>query len=211
MPIARRRYVVTFVAAAGLAVTWGLMLAFSWSAELGTVTLAPWVALLGFDLGFVGGAVAALGATGLWIAALEADNTPLDSAQLAVRYGALIVLGCGTALAGRRLRASEESQRGVASLQMALIDAALDGICLTDVNGEILISNRPLRRIEHRARDARGRHRARAAARDRGQDRGAGALPGTHARARRASRAAPPSTSSRSPAAAGSFAATRRR
>ena len=33
------------------------------------------------------------------------------------------------------------------SLQSALIDSTLDGICLTDEDGEVLISNRPLRRI----------------------------------------------------------------
>jgi len=37
--------------------------------------------------------------------------------------------------------------RGVASLQSALIDATLDGICLSDADGNILISNRPLRKL----------------------------------------------------------------
>ena len=35
----------------------------------------------------------------------------------------------------------------VASLQSALIDSTLDGICLTDSDGAIVISNRPLRRL----------------------------------------------------------------
>src|SRR6202008_4498902 len=48
---------------------------------------------------------------------------------------------------GRRLRESERLQRNVGALQAALIDATLDGICLTDAEGNILISNRPLRQL----------------------------------------------------------------
>jgi signal transduction histidine kinase len=59
----------------------------------------------------------------------------------------MFALALGSALGGRRLRASEQAHRTVAALQSALIDSTLDGICLTDEEGEILISNRPLRRI----------------------------------------------------------------
>jgi signal transduction histidine kinase len=146
--IARRRYFVTSVALAGIAATWGLMMAFSWATKLGVVTLAPWVALLGFDLGVVGGAVGAVGSMALWLVAIDAENaSALDRTQVAVRTGSLIVLGVGSALAGRRLRASERVLRSVASLQGALIDSTLDGICLTDREGDILISNRPMRRL----------------------------------------------------------------
>ncbi|HET6944580.1 MAG TPA: histidine kinase dimerization/phospho-acceptor domain-containing protein, partial [Gaiellaceae bacterium] len=148
MSIARRRYFVTSVALAGIAATWGLMMAFSWATKLGVVTLAPWVALLGFDLGVVGGAVGAVGSMALWLVAIDAENaSALDRMQVAVRTGSLIVLGVGSALAGRRLRASERVLRSVASLQGALIDSTLDGICLTDREGDILISNRPMRRL----------------------------------------------------------------
>src|SRR5215510_9489610 len=136
--MAGRRYVVTFVASAGLAATWGLMLAFSWSATLGAITLTPWVALIGFDTGLAGGAVSALVATGLWLVAANADGNTLTAAQIAIRACSFVVIGLLTGLAGRRLRASEERRRTVASLQSALIDAALDGICLTDADGEIL-------------------------------------------------------------------------
>ena len=144
---ARRRYFVTFVAVAGLAATWGLMMAFEWSSKLGIVTFAPWVALIGFDVGVLGGVLAGGGAVGLWIIANHASHVTVDSAQIAIRAGTMFALAFGSALAGRRLRASEEVQRTVASLQSALIDATLDGICLTDEEGEVLISNRPLRRI----------------------------------------------------------------
>jgi signal transduction histidine kinase len=59
----------------------------------------------------------------------------------------MIALGVGAGLAGERLRVSERAQRGVAALQSALIDATLDGICLTDEHGDILISNKPLRQF----------------------------------------------------------------
>ena len=123
------------------------MIAFSWSSQLGVISLAPWVALIGFDLGAVGGLAAAGVAVGLWIAANDADNASVTGVQIAVRAAALAVLALGTALAGRRLRASEAALRTVASLQSALIDSTLDGICLTREDGEILISNKPLRRL----------------------------------------------------------------
>jgi hypothetical protein len=145
--VARRRYFITFVAVAGLAATWGLMMAFGWSSKLGIVTFAPWVALIGFDIGLLGGALAAVTAVGLWIVANHAGNVSIDNAQIAIRTGTMLALGLGSAFAGRRLRESEEAQRTVVSLQSALIDSTLDGICLTDEEGEVLISNRPLRRI----------------------------------------------------------------
>ena len=144
---ARRRYFVTSLAVAGVAGTWGLMMAFSWSAKLGVVSLAPWVALIGFDLGVAGGIAGAALATALWLIASNADGGNLDNGQIGVRAGSLLVLAVGSALAGRRLRASEEAHRGIALLQSALIDSTLDGICLTDADGNILISNRPLRRL----------------------------------------------------------------
>ena len=122
-------------------------MAFSWSSKLGVVALAPWVALIGFDLGIVGGLAAAVISVGLWIIANHVSNVSVDGAQIAVRVGSMVILGVGSALAGRRLRTSEEAQRTVVSLQSALIDATLDGICLTDEDGAVLISNRPLRRL----------------------------------------------------------------
>jgi signal transduction histidine kinase len=145
--LARRRYLVTFIAVGGLVATWGVMVAFSWSAKLGIVTLAPWVALIGFDLGVVGGLLAAAGAMTLWIVAANADDVSLDNTQIGVRTASLAAIAVGSALAGRRLRESERRQRTVSGLQSALIDATLDGICLTDAEGNILISNRPMRRL----------------------------------------------------------------
>ena len=147
MSLARRRYFVTFVALCGLGVTWGVMVAFGWASKLGTVALAPWTALLAFDLGALGGLCAAAAVATLWLVTANAQNVLLDNVQIGVRLGSMIALGIGAGLAGARLRASERAQRGVAALQSALIDSTLDGICLTDEHGEILISNRPLRHL----------------------------------------------------------------
>ena len=145
--IARRRYFVTSVAVAGIASTLGLMLGFSWSSKLGIVSLAPWVALIGFDAGVVAGVVGAASATVLWLVASRADGVHLDDLQIGVRTGSLVILAVGSALAGRRLHASERAHRTLTALQSTLIDSTLDGICLTDSDGAIVISNRPLRRL----------------------------------------------------------------
>lgn len=147
MSFAHRRYLVTLVALCGLGATWGAMVAFNWASKLGAVALVPWVALLGFDLGIAGGLIAAVGVTTLWLMTANAQGVGLDNVQIGVRLGSMIALGLGSGLAGRRLRASERSHRGTSALQSALIDSTLDGICLTDEHGEILISNRPLRRL----------------------------------------------------------------
>src|SRR3954452_25254039 len=143
----QRRHFVTFVALAAIAATWGLMLAFSWSATLGAIAFAPWVALIGFDAGAVAGSVAVALVVTLWLVGANADHLTFNDGQIAVRSGSLVVLALGSALVGRRLRKSEAAQRSVATLQSALIDATLGGICLTDASGEILISNKPLRRL----------------------------------------------------------------
>lgn len=114
---ARGRFFVTFVALCGLGATWGLMLALDWSVTLGTIALAPWVALVGFDLGMAGGLATGLLATGAWLVATEIANRHWDGPQLAVRALALLALGAGTALAGRRLRAQQRELRSTAALQ----------------------------------------------------------------------------------------------
>ena len=102
-----RRHFVTLLAVAAIAATWGLMLAFSWSSTLGVVAFAPWVALIGFDAGALAGIVGAALAITLWLVASNADDVSLNNAQIAVRSSSLVVLALGSALAGRRLRASE--------------------------------------------------------------------------------------------------------
>jgi signal transduction histidine kinase len=143
----RRRHLLALFALGGLAVTWAVMLAFDWSTTLGTIAMAPWVALIGFDLGVAGGVAAAALAEIGWLVAAKAGDNSSDTAQLVIRAVALLALGVGPALAGRQLRAQARALRSISTLQASLIDATLDGICLTDGDGAILIANRPLRRI----------------------------------------------------------------
>jgi signal transduction histidine kinase len=145
LSFARRRYFLSSVAIAGLLATWAVMLAFDWSAKLGTIALAPWVALLGFDLGIVGGVLGAAGAMVLWMAATKIGDLQQDAVQIVVRTIALLLLGGFSALAGLQLRAQVRARRDTAQLQSSLLDATLDGIVLTDADGEVLISNKPLR------------------------------------------------------------------
>ena len=147
LSFARRRYLLSFLALGGLFATWAAMLAFGWSNRLGTIALAPWVALLGFDAGIAVGAAAAVLAVGGWIFATHLGNDAWDGVQLVLRSLAMLVLGVLSALAGLRLRSREAMLRGTTALQTALIDATLDGIVLTDTEGRVLISNKPLRRL----------------------------------------------------------------
>jgi len=144
---ARRPTVVTVLAAVGLGLTFGAMLLFDAHATLGALAFAPWVGLIGFDAGVAGGLAGTAVATGLWIMVAEVQNGSTGAAQLFVRTAAFVVLGVGSGLVGERLRTSEGSQRAFSALQSALIDSTLDGICLTDADGQLLISNAPMRRL----------------------------------------------------------------
>jgi signal transduction histidine kinase len=145
--LAGRPYAVTGLALVGLAATCGSMAGLNAAATLGAVAFAPWVGLIGFDAGVWAGVLTASASIGLWLLAGTHEGMHTTGAQITVRIGYLALLGAGTAVAGRRLRASERELGSVAALQSALIDATLDGISLTDRAGNILISNAPLRRL----------------------------------------------------------------
>jgi signal transduction histidine kinase len=145
--LAHRPTVVTAIAAAGLGLTFGAMMVFDAHATLGAVAFAPWIGLIGFDTGVLGGAAATAASIAFWFVATATQDGSTGVVQVIIRLVAFAVLGIGAGLIGGRLRESEEGQRNVAALQSALIDSTLDGICLTDALGNILISNIPLRRI----------------------------------------------------------------
>src|SRR4051794_10935452 len=77
----QRRHFVTFVALAAIAATWGLMIAFSWSATLGAIAFAPWVALIGFDAGAVAGGVAVALVVTLWLVGANADQLTFNEGR----------------------------------------------------------------------------------------------------------------------------------
>jgi signal transduction histidine kinase len=147
--LARRRYFVTTLALVGLFATFGAMIGFDALTNLGAVSFAPWVALIGFDAGPIGGGAAAGLASSLWLAAVLQADGRTAALPLAVRIAAFVLLGIGPGFVGKRLRASEHSLRRVTALQSELIDSTLDGICLTDPDGNVLISNAPLRKIAY--------------------------------------------------------------
>ncbi len=105
------------------------------------------MALLAAETGIVGGVLAAAAATGLYAGAAAIVGGSAGPAGMTVRAASLVAVGVAAGVAGRRLRASAATARAVASLQAALIDSTLDGMCLTDRHGNILISNAPLRRF----------------------------------------------------------------
>ncbi|MGZ4334826.1 MAG: sensor histidine kinase [Gaiellaceae bacterium] len=145
--LARRPTFITALATAGLGLTFGAMLLFDAESKLGAVALAPWVGLMGLDAGIAGGLVATAVATSLWATAAELQAGATGAFPIGVRVVSFLLLGVGSGLVGERLRTSEGSRRNVSALHSALIDAALDGICLTDAHGRLLISNAPLRRM----------------------------------------------------------------
>jgi signal transduction histidine kinase len=146
--IASNRFVLAAVGAFGLVTTFGGMVADGRTERLGTIGYAPWVALLGAALGARRGAAAGAAAAGLYYAAGAIVGTaPTDALSIATRLAALTALGAFAGLGGTRLRRSARSERTVAALQSSLIDSTLDGICLTDPAGNVLIANAPLRRL----------------------------------------------------------------
>jgi signal transduction histidine kinase len=145
--IAHRPHAVSGLALVGIAATFGSMYGLDATSTLGTIAFTPWIGLIGFDAGGVAGIVAAAAALGLWALASSHDGQHVTTLQIVVRLAYLCLLGAGTAVSGRRLRASEREQGSIAALQSALLDSTLDGICLTDAAGTILIANAPMRRL----------------------------------------------------------------
>ncbi len=145
--LVRRRFVVAALALAGALFTFALVVATNSSTLAGAIVFAPWVMLIGVDSGAVPGIVAGAGGGGLWIAAAAADSAIPSASQAAVRFGILCVVGFGSGVVGNQLRASERARSTTVARQRALLDATIDGICLTDVDGNILIVNEPLVRM----------------------------------------------------------------
>lgn len=143
----RRRYLIAALSVPGLLLTFALVLATDSSELTGAIVFAPWVMLIGVDSGAVAGVIAGGGAGGLWRAAAMADSTHPSASQTILRLGVLCVLGFGSGVVGNQLRTSERARATTVARQRALIDATIDGICLTDVDGNILIVNEPLVRM----------------------------------------------------------------
>jgi signal transduction histidine kinase len=147
LTLLRRRYVVAAISLVGMLLTFAVVIATDSSALTGVIVFAPWVMLIGVDSGAAAGIVTGGGAGALWIGAAAADSTHPSVSQTVVRIGILCVLGFGSGVVGNQLRTSERARATTVARQRALIDATIDGICLTDVDGNILIVNEPLVRM----------------------------------------------------------------
>ena len=143
----RRRFLVAVLSLLGGLVTFAVVVATNSSSLTGAIVFAPWVMLIGVDSGVIAGIVAGAGGGALWMAGAAADSTHPSTSQTILRIGVLCVLGFGSGIVGNQLRASERARSTTVARQRALIDATIDGICLTDVVGNILIVNEPLVRM----------------------------------------------------------------
>ncbi len=145
--ILRRRYVVGVLAAVGMIVAFVITLATNSSNLLGVIIYTPGVMLIGVDIGMAAGLAAGLLGGAFWLVGSHADGIHPTTSQSIVRFAVLCVLGLGSAFVGNLLRTSESRRTSTLARQRALLDATIDGICLTDVEGNILIVNEPLVRM----------------------------------------------------------------
>ena len=144
--LARNRALMLATGAAGLLVTFGAMLATDGPGRIGTIWFVPWVALLAAQLGPAGGAFCGIAATGLYFVAAEFFSDSDDLVALLLRLVALVGVGVAAGLSSRRISSDALELQSTSALQRALLDSTVDGICLTDPSGHVVLANTPLQR-----------------------------------------------------------------
>ena len=144
--VRRNRPLVLTLACAGLLATFGAMLATGAPGRIGTIWFVPWVAMVATQLGPVGGAVSGGAAAALYLAAAELTVDPDDSFSFLMRLVALVAVGLAAGFSSRRISSDALELQSTSALQRALLDSTVDGICLTDVAGNIVLANAPLQR-----------------------------------------------------------------
>jgi signal transduction histidine kinase len=145
--LARRREVLLVTASVGLVATFAGMLASGTSGPIGTIMFVPWVALFATQLGPAAGAIAGVGATALYLTAAEMVGLPHDPVTLLLRLAPLVGVGVAAGVSSRRISSHALELQATSAVQQALLDSTLDGICLTDNSGRVLLANAPLQRI----------------------------------------------------------------
>jgi signal transduction histidine kinase len=145
--LARHPKIVLGTAIAGLALTFVGMLLTGGSGPIGTIMYVPWVALLAAELGPAAGGFAGVAATGLYFAAAETVGLPDDPTTLALRLAPLVAVGVAAGFSSRRISSDALELQATGAVQEALLDSTMDGICLTDPSGRVLLANAPLQRI----------------------------------------------------------------
>ena len=145
--LARQREVMLVAASVGLVATFAGMLASGRSGPIGTIMFVPWVALFATQLGPIAGGLAGAGATGLYFFAAEMVGLPDDPVTLALRLAPLVGVGIAAGVSSRRISSNALELQETSAVQRALLDSTLDGICLTDASGRVLLANAPLQRM----------------------------------------------------------------
>jgi signal transduction histidine kinase len=145
--IARNRALMLGVGVAGLLITFGVMLLTGGPGKIGSIWLVPWVALLAAQLGPIWGVASGAAASGLYLLAVEVTTDPDDTTGFMFRLVALAVVGLAAGLSSRRISSDALELQSTTALQRALLDSTVDGICLTDVAGNIVLANAPLQRF----------------------------------------------------------------
>jgi len=145
--LTHRRSVVLALAGVGLVGTFAAMLATGRSGLIGTIMFVPWVALIAAELGPAAGGLAGVAATGLYVAAAETEGLPHDPAALTLRLLPLVAVGVAGGLSSRRISSDALELQSRSALQRAVFDSTVDGICLTDLAGNIVLANKPLQRF----------------------------------------------------------------
>ena len=147
MGLMRNRTLLIAAAIAGLLATFAGILASGPSGPIGTIMFVPWVALLATELGPTAGGVAGAAATALYFVAAETDGLPHDPVALTLRLAPLVGVGVAAGFSSRRISADALELQATNALQRALLDSTVDGICLTDLAGNLVLANAPLQRF----------------------------------------------------------------
>ncbi len=140
------RALVLTLACAGLLATFGVMVAIGAPARIGVIWLVPWVAIIAAELGPAGGAVSGGAAGMFYLAAVELTVDPDDSFAFVIQLMALVAIGVAAGFFARRISSDALELQSTNALQRALLDSTVDGICLSDVSGRIVLANTPLQR-----------------------------------------------------------------
>jgi len=142
--LARHRTILLGTAVAGLLATFVAMLATGKNGPIGTIMFVPWVALLAAELGPTAGGLAGVAATALYFAVAETEALPHGPLAVALRLAPLVGVGVAAGLSSRRISSDTLELEARSAVREALLDSTVDGICLTDARGRILLTNRPL-------------------------------------------------------------------
>jgi signal transduction histidine kinase len=145
--LARQPKVLLGIGVAGLLGTFAAMLATGGSGPIGSIMFVPWVALLAAELGPTVGGLAGVAATGLYFADAELVGLPHDPVTMMLRLAPLVGVGLAAGYSSRRISSDALELQETSAVQRALLDSTLDGICLTDGSGRLLLANAPLQEI----------------------------------------------------------------